>query len=589
MAFNFEKALQDGWTPQDINSYLASKGRQKEVNDYFGTNIEQKEVSFLSGVRSDLRAEAEELRPSFERLARGEQTFGETLFQTGAAGAELGFDILSRGVSAVLPDFVKDTATKAGLRFLETPLGNKALEAASKGLEVYNQFKKENPRAAANIEAVIDIAGFIPLVRSGTALTRAGIRGIGALAKKLPTTIESFPTATAVTETALPSTQTARGVVTGLKETAKDIFERGKKALVESAQEAERLKSLPEPVSTAIKTGISEPFINLVKTASPEDRGLFKQMFDIAKKRAGDLRVMEQAKEIPGQTYLKLVEYLINKRKEFGKAIGNVVQKIGDKIAQSEKLYGEFLIELKKWGLDVDSKGKVINLGKLPDEDLPAIQKMVNFLRTKGSKTFRELDAERGKIFNTLNLAKSRQQAFSEMVDSIAESYRRILSNPLGSEYRDLSKKFAETIGVLKENVKLLGYKGSLEDLLLKDLRVGEVALRVLGNAADRPLSVIVDTLETAKKYGFKATNDLFDQLRFVDELEDIFGTTSRSLGGQIGRAGTRALREGIGAFTDIAQGRPTGLIGRLGGALSEATQKEKIDALEKLLEFISK
>ena len=38
MAFNFEKALRDGYTPQQITNYLTSQGRETEAQQKFGVD-----------------------------------------------------------------------------------------------------------------------------------------------------------------------------------------------------------------------------------------------------------------------------------------------------------------------------------------------------------------------------------------------------------------------------------------------------------------------------------------------------------------------------------------------------------------------
>lgn len=121
--------------------------------------------------RKDLAIEIQDI------FARGEQTFGESVLQlTGKVGAGTILDFLGEavisgveGLSAITPDAIEDplieTATKAAHLFLDTDLGNAGLEAANKGLEAWNEFRAENPRAARNIESVVDIGLLIAPVK----------------------------------------------------------------------------------------------------------------------------------------------------------------------------------------------------------------------------------------------------------------------------------------------------------------------------------------------------------------------------------------------------------------------------------------
>ena len=65
-------------------------------------------------------------------------------------------------------------------------------------------------------------------------------------------------------------------------------------------------------------------------------------------------------------------------------------------------------------------------------------------------------------------------------------------------EYTTLSTQYASIMKPLQEVVKTLGYKGDIDKLTTKELKAAEVALRVLGNAADRPQSMIDNVLEAA-------------------------------------------------------------------------------------------
>lgn len=113
-------------------------------------------------------------------MARGEQGFAESAFQLiGKVGAGGVLDVLGegvvsafRGASAITPDIIEKPLTNAakgaGMLFLDTPLGQAGLNAANEGMETYNQWKEENPRAARNVEAVVDIGLLATPVRGRT-------------------------------------------------------------------------------------------------------------------------------------------------------------------------------------------------------------------------------------------------------------------------------------------------------------------------------------------------------------------------------------------------------------------------------------
>jgi len=82
----------------------------------------------------------------------------------GFVGDVIGEVIVSgaHGLSYITPDFIEDPIVdtlKSGWDFLvNTEAGETAAEAAGKGFEYYQAFKKENPMAAKDFEAIVNIA-----------------------------------------------------------------------------------------------------------------------------------------------------------------------------------------------------------------------------------------------------------------------------------------------------------------------------------------------------------------------------------------------------------------------------------------------
>lgn len=124
---------------------------------------------FIERVRADLAERGRMLDEIQAAEEAGEQPLSESLLQVAGkvmAGSVL--DVIGEGVvsaigglSAITPDEIEDPivqgAVRLGTAFLETDLGKEGLEAAEKGFAAYNEFSAENPRAARNIESVVDI------------------------------------------------------------------------------------------------------------------------------------------------------------------------------------------------------------------------------------------------------------------------------------------------------------------------------------------------------------------------------------------------------------------------------------------------
>lgn len=136
-----------------------------------GFTLDQpKKLGFLQRVGDDLKERRQMFNEINDAYLSGEQSYAETslqLFGKVGAGAVLDFigeAIISggRGLSTITPDVIEDPikggATAVGHMFLNTDLGQRGLEAATKGIREWEVFKENNPRAARNIEAVVDIA-----------------------------------------------------------------------------------------------------------------------------------------------------------------------------------------------------------------------------------------------------------------------------------------------------------------------------------------------------------------------------------------------------------------------------------------------
>jgi hypothetical protein len=347
----------------------------------------------------------------------------------------------------------------------------------------------------------------------------------------------------------------------------------------------------------AIKSGIDDVVVDFVETAPIADKVAFRDMFNIAKKAGGDMRYRTQPKQVAGATLLDRATHLV-KVKDLGVGQTNrVLNSLDQSPVDVSPLLMTYLKDLQEKGVTVVKRGKgfqFANNGAIPEGDLSAYKLMLQMLAPDENgrvlRSYRGLHTARQRIFNELNLAKSRQQTFSPDVDRYADKFRTMLLGEIdkasGGKYKAAQQKTAEAMGALRDFVQLLGYKGDLEKLGTKDLKAAEVASRILGNAADRPISVIQSLDEVAQKYGYKPKGNIMDQIQFADLLEDVFGTTqSRSMRGQVGRGALDAVSEATGAMEDTASGNILALGARAIKAITGKSKEDQIKALGELLE----
>ena len=142
--------------------------------------------SFIDGVVSDFFKRSNEVQKSREMFASGEITLPEHAFQSAAKGSMLAFDVVGGaivktlgtvwdgiemaedGLRMIIPDemeesidgWSQDQAKKLTHWWKNSQAAQDGVAAAIKGVKDYGIWKEENPRAAMNLESIVDVALF---------------------------------------------------------------------------------------------------------------------------------------------------------------------------------------------------------------------------------------------------------------------------------------------------------------------------------------------------------------------------------------------------------------------------------------------
>lgn len=563
--YKFEEAIKSGLSPEQITSYLSSQGRAKEAEAYFTPKGE----SFVSKVKSDITSRRQSVEQDIDLASESKISSPELILRSLGQGAgllgDLGGRILGKGITMATPKPVEDAVKKGGQAILNTSAGQAGMQALAAGIDVYQKWKEKNTRLAENLEATLNIASIIPPAK-GVQVTGQALRQIPKLGKSY---LDNMAQALAK-RNPKTLTQTIPNAAESIKRGVSNVFERGKGKLQQSIETSQKIRQLPEVEARLVSAGLDERVLGFVKTSKAKDVDAYKDMFNIAKSRMGEdgLRISTQPKEVVGKTISSRARYVINKRKSVGKQIGDVVNNLPEKFVSIKKESEQFTDYLRGIGVRVGNEGKLINTGIVPSADMGAYQLMYDLLRPPGA-TLKKLHGLRQRIFKEFDLAKARQQPFSDTADTTAEVFRRILAKPLdiasNGKYMKLNTQYAEMSKPIRDFVQLMGYKGDLDGITEKNLRAAEIATRMLSNVADRPTTVLSDLEATAFKYGMKINDSVWDQLQVADFMEDLFGTFQRSsLQGRITRAGQElglenVLQKGVrGAAFDTLKGLTT-------------------------------
>lgn len=282
------------------------------------------------------------------RFATGQQGLGRTALQVAGQGAgafgDVGAAALQLGgksLSAVTPDSIEkpivDTAKRTGVKILQSPAGQAGLAAIEKGMEVYGQWKEQNPADAADLEAVVNIGSMLPIGR----VSQAG-----------------------------------KQALSGVDDVAKGLG----KAARESA-EASVSRTL-NPTTNATKATTQRIAGELVDRPLKETLSLTRK--GMAKKAGAAVEVageaIQEAGQIPGKTATsELVDFLQSQKQQFmagGKVVSEEGVKSIDEVTQIIAQYGE----------------------DIPNETLRDIRKIFDAEYFQGKKNIAKSTAETSKL-----------------------------------------------------------------------------------------------------------------------------------------------------------------------------------------------
>lgn len=420
---------------------------------------------------------------------------------------------------------------------------------------------------------------------------RATGRGIRGLTSRLPNLSRSTPSRTAE-EAAQNVVLTANAAeeaggsavgdtVRGIGQQFRTFLNRTAREAQDTAAESRRIANMPEEKATLIRAGADERVVNVFERSTPEEVPIYKELVEQAKKAEGLPEDPSQLpKVIAGREFMKPVEHLITTRKGVGEELRKVRNGLSTtKNIDTNPAFRSFHEHLKtEYGVRFDKDGQIeIGTGTLAKGDIPKIQELYDQLSGTKLNSQKELDDWLQRSLKEFDLVQQREKTFSEEVSRIAEFARGEVGKLMPENYNQLRTEYAILSQPITQVVKLLGYKGKLDDLTAKDLKSGEVALRVLGNAADRPQSVIDDVLETANEFGYQSNVDINRIIYVTDQLEDLYDITPTR--GFSGSAARGLNQSGAGAVSDAATGNVMGLFDR--AMTSRASQKEIQEAFE--------
>lgn len=539
---------------------------------------------------------ANQMPKEFLPALTSEITKGGHLAQAGLDAGQAGLGVLFSPVTAA----IKALSTSASNSPEVQEFARNAapyLDAINKGTASYSDLATKHPVLATGLKDIFNMLtlgggeeglekGASVAAKTGDVVKNASDRiksGIGDLANDKP----------AVGAPVAPKTSLADG---------EGILAKGARRIQNASQEAERIKTLPQPVQNAVHTDIPEAWASFTHGLTEEEKKAGAQMLDL---QEGNLKTMNPEKrpeQVVGQRILDAVKSIAGSNKSAAEGEGEAVNK---GLAGYPVDYGntadQFKNDLSVLNVKVGDDGRLDFStsefkGPSTAKDRGLLQSVWTELRpdeTTGThvKDAKEVHTGRQALFNEMQ-SRPKDDPFAAKTTAIAENARKGLladihsQTPGGAEYRTHATTYAKTQKALTDFYSLLGKKwaGKPEDLL--SLRAGEVFNRLKGNASAGAQEVL-DRIETlAKENGYKSNIDPRNLVELGNIIKNVVGDTQTGgLAGSVERGTKAALSDAAGAIEHGVSGNVVGAAKAAYKFAKGNTAKEQARALRGLLE----
>lgn len=477
------------------------------------------------------RKVAEFIAPTTTGLVTGEKEL--TAKTAIGAGLEVGsFLIPAGGIAKGLGLAGKGAITlgqKIGLGSVTGALGAGAFETGRALGEEGLTASQIAERALGGLGTGLVFGAAIPAAITGVKLGTKGIRSLA----KAPIKEKAIAFGRKTAEAVKTGTKAGVGLV---EEGAQTIGRRIPEKISQFAEKrvAAKAKMIgrPEHVQEAFRKKIDDPIVEFVIRGNMTDKIERVEMLEVAKQGTQDISfaVRNWPAQVIGKKVMQgPVAHLIKVKDQGVAATKKLLTSLEGRKYNAKPIYDQIVKDIKHSGKSI------------PKSDVRFYQEVLDDLKPnkKGQVplTYLDLHQFRQKWFD---IAKT-DQTFTKGPSGYAKHLRALLAEPINKAskggYLEAQNKTREALGGLNELVKILGYRGKLEEITTRGLRASEVFMRALGNASDRPKHALFELYRIAQKYKYTGKEDILNQLAFADILEDIYGTTrTRSLRGQVGK-----------------------------------------------------
>jgi hypothetical protein len=355
------------------------------------------------------------------------------------------------------------------------------------------------------------------------------------------------------------------------------------------------MKSVADPIARKVMNiGLTDKFVQSVKSSSAADKKKFTQMLDVLGKSQDELIYgkFNHPSDVVGDSLKERIHYVKNTNRQAGTEIDRAALNLKDKTVDYSGSVSGFINDLQNMGVSLDAnkrpafKGSDVE-GFASDEKI--ISQVLGRLNDLGDNA-KAYDVHRLKRYidrNVLFGSSALEKADPRTVKTMRDLRERIDSDLDGKfkDYDAANTKYSKTVRSLDALQKNAGSVDILSDEA--DRFLGARARAIMSNQqrAGSLEKAIKDIDDTAKEFGFKSDEDIIRQIGIVDELEKVFNVKrSTSLGGEMDKAAEtlKSLRQK--GTTETAIDFAFDPITKKFRKTEDQRKKEAIETMRKLL-----
>jgi hypothetical protein len=354
------------------------------------------------------------------------------------------------------------------------------------------------------------------------------------------------------------------------------------------------------------KQGLDESVVTMVRDSTPKTKEFMRRALDVVDRSKQDARYAAQNRpgDIVGESLANRTRVLRGAADTAGKMIDTVAKRLKGQEVDVQPAIQGFLDDIDSLGIEFNPKTGALKFEGSDIEGLSGpeniVSRMVNRLYNSG-KAPDAYDVHRMKRFIDEQVAYGKAgEGLTGRAVNVMKSLRHNLDGILDQNFQDYNRvntQYSEAINAL---TMLQDVAGKRIDLTgeYAETALGTLSRRILGNPVSRQqLLTAVDEIDRVAKKALSdewagqaiipyrrgavplpkpkhnltlddLDDDIVAQVRFVSDLEGIFGTNAKnSFFGEIDKATDRAMqsaitgdktgpiREGVGAAMRAARG----------------------------------